>query len=222
VVERQAHWIAEHLGRPDLAPLDPDDIGELAALLSEEHFPAGTTMFRIGDAPTRIAIVRKGAVELSRPLNGRRVVLQILRPGDVIGDVGVFLRLTAPYDGIALEDTLILTVDSVRFHRLLDERPRLARRWMLSVSGRLISYQSRLMELLAGGLEAQIASILVRRAERGVVNLSQSNLAELVGGRRTSVNRVLKRLEDQDLVRVRYGQVEITDETRLAKVAGLE
>ncbi|MCA1845330.1 MAG: helix-turn-helix domain-containing protein, partial [Actinobacteria bacterium] len=112
--------------------------------------------------------------------------------------------------------------DSVRFHRLLDERPRLARRWMLSVSGRLISYQSRLMELLAGGLEAQIASVLVRRAEHGVVNLSQTNLAELVGGRRTSVNRVLKRLEDQDLVRVRYGQVEITDETRLAKVAGLE
>jgi CRP-like cAMP-binding protein len=221
-VERQAQWIAQHLGRPDLAPLDLDDIRELAALLSEEHFPAGATMFRIGDAPTRIGIVRKGAVELSRPLNGRRVVLQILRPGDVVGDLGVFLRLTAPYDGIALEDTVLLTVDSVRFHRLLDERPRLARRWMVSVSGRLMSYQSRLMELLAGGLEAQIASILVRRADRGVVNLSQSNLAELVGGRRTSVNRVLKRLEDQDLVRVRYGQVEITDATRLAKVAGLD
>ena len=222
MVERQARWIAEHLGRQDLAPLDPEDIGELAALLTEEHFPAGTLMFRIGDAPTRVAIVRKGAVELSRPLNGRRVVLQILGPGDVIGDVGVFLRLTAPYDGVALEDTVLLTVDSVRFHRLLDERPRLARRWMLSVSSRLISYQSRLMELLAGGLEAQIASILVRRAEHGVVHLSQSNLAELVGGRRTSVNRVLKRLADQDLVRLRYGQVEITDETRLAKVAGLE
>jgi len=221
-VERQAQWIAQHLGRPDLAPLDPDDIGALAALLGEERFPAGATIFRSGDAPTRIGIVRKGAVELSRPLNGRRVVLQILRPGDVVGDLGVFLRLTAPYDGIALEDTLLLTIDSVRFHRLLDERPHLARRWMVSVSGRLMSYQSRLMELLAGGLEAQIASILVRRADRGVVNLSQSNLAELVGGRRTSVNRVLKRLEDQDMVRLRYGHVEITDETRLAKVAGMD
>jgi CRP-like cAMP-binding protein len=222
VVEHQAEWIARHLGRPDLAPLDPDDVAELAALLSEERFPAGTALFRIGDAPTRIGIVRTGGVELSRPLNGRRVVLQILRPGDVIGDVGVFLRLTAPYDGIALEDTVLLTLDSVRFHRLLDERPRLARRWMVSVSSRLMSYQSRLMEVLAGGLEAQIASVLVRRAERGVVNLSQTNLAELVGGRRTSVNRVLKRLEDQDMVRVRYGQVEITDETRLATVAGLD
>lgn len=221
-VERQAEWIAQCLGRPELAPIAPDDIRELAALICEEWYRAGETVFKMGDAPTRVLIVRRGAVELSRMLNGRRVVMQIVRPGDVIGDVGLFLRKTAPYDGVTLEDTLILSLDSVRFHRLLEQRPRLAWRWLISVSGRLESYQSRLAELLAGGLEAQIASVLVRRADRGVVNLSQSSLAELVGGRRTSVNRVLKRLEEQDLVRVRYGQVEILDEAGLAKAAGLD
>ena len=221
-VERQAEWIAQCLGRPELAPVAPEDVRELAALLREERYRVGAPVFKMGDAPTRVLIVRHGAVELSRMLNGRRVVMQIVRPGEVIGDVGLFLRKTAPYDGVALEDTLILSLDSVRFHRLLEQRPRLAWRWLISLSGRLESYQSRLMELLAGGLEAQIASVLVRRAERGVVNLSQSNLAELVGGRRTSVNRVLKRLEEQDLVRVRYGQVEILDEAGLAKAAGLD
>jgi len=221
-VERQAEWIAQCLGRPELAPLAPEDIQELAALLREERYPTGATVFRMGEAPTRILIVRRGAVELSRMLNGRRVVMQIVRPGDVMGDVGLLLRKTAPYDGVTLEDTVILSLDSVRFHRLLEQRPRLAWRWLISVSGRLESYQSRLMELLAGGLEAQIASVLVRRAEHGVVNLSQSSLAELVGGRRTSVNRVLKRLEEQELVRVRYGQVEILDEAGLAKAAGLD
>jgi CRP-like cAMP-binding protein len=217
----QAQWIARSFGRPELAPLGPDDIDELARLLSEEHYPAGATIFRIGEAPTRIGIVRRGAVELSRNLNGRRVMLQILRTGDAVGDVGVFLRITAPYDGVALEDTLILTIDAVRFHRLLEQRPRLAGRWMTSVSNRLISYQARLMEVLAGGLEAQVASVLVRRADHGVVKLSQSNIAELVGGNRSSVNRVLKRLVDQQLVLVGYGQLQIVDEAGLAKVAGL-
>ncbi|HEV3363658.1 MAG TPA: Crp/Fnr family transcriptional regulator [Acidimicrobiia bacterium] len=217
----QGEWLAQRVGRPELAPLGPEDVDELAALLQEERYPAGTAIFGVGDAPTRIGIVRSGAVELSCTLNGRRVVVQILRPGDVVGDVALFLRMTSPYEGVALQDTVILTVDSLQFHRLLEERPRLARRWMVSISTRLVSYQSRLLELLAGGLEAQIASVLIRRAERGVVKLSQSNLAELVGGRRTSVNRVLKRLEEQGLVRVRYGQVEVIDEPGLAKVAGL-
>jgi CRP/FNR family transcriptional regulator, cAMP and macrophage regulator len=221
VIERHAEWVAQHLGQPDLAPLAPDDIDALAALLQEEHYTAGATVFRTGGPPDRIGIVRHGVIELSRTLNNRRVVVQILRPGDALGDVGVFLRMTVPYEGVALENTLILTIDSVAFHRLLEERPRLALRWLNSISSRLVSYQSRITELLAGGLEAQIASVLVRRAERGVVNLSQSSLAELVGGRRTSVNRVLKRLEEQDLVRVHYGQVEIVDQNRLAKVAGL-
>jgi CRP-like cAMP-binding protein len=220
-LEGHAQWIAEHLGRPELAPLEVDDISELGPLLRENHFAAGETVFRTGEPPTRIGIVRRGAVELSRDLNGRRVVLQILRPGDALGDLGLFLRIAAPYDGTAVENTLILTIDSVRFHRLLEQRPRLAMRWLNSLSDRLVNYQGRLIEVLAGGLEAQIATVLVHRADRGVVKLSQSNLAELVGGCRTSVNRVLKRLEDQNLVRVHYGQVELVDEFGLALVAGL-
>jgi CRP-like cAMP-binding protein len=204
-----------------MAPLGPDDIKQLDALLTEERFPAGATIFGVGEAPTKIGIVRSGTVELSCTLNGRRVVVQILRPGDVVGDIGLFLRMTSPYDGVALTDTVILTMGSLEFNRLLDERPRLARRWMVSISTRLLSYHSRVLELLAGSLEAQIASVLLGRAEKGVVKLSQSNLAELVGGRRTSVNRVLKRLEEQRLLRVRYGQVEITDEVGLSEVAGL-
>jgi CRP-like cAMP-binding protein len=221
-VDRQAEWIAQFFGRPELAPLRFDDIEELVALMREDRYLAGMPVFRMGEAPSRVGIVRSGAVELSRNLNGRRVVIQILRPGDAVGDVGLFLRMTAPYDGVALEDSVVLTFDSVSLHRLLEQRPRLAWRWLVSVSGRMVSYQDRLMELLAGGLEAQIASVLVRRAERGLVKLSQSSLAELVGGRRTSVNRVLKHLEEQKLLRLRYAQIEILDETALAIIAGLE
>jgi CRP-like cAMP-binding protein len=221
-VERAA-WIAGHLGRlsqPDLAPLAPEDAGELAAELREEHYDAGTALFRTGQAPTRIHIVRSGAVELSCALRGRPVVLQILRAGDVVGDVPLFLRVTEPYDAVALEDSRTLSIDSIALHRLLARRPQLAWRWMLSVSSRMASAQGRLVELLAGGLEAQIALLLLDRADHGVVHLRQGILAELVGGRRPSVNRVLKRLEAQGLVRLCYGHVQVVDEPGLAALAG--
>ena len=222
VSSSHAEWIAHWLGPAEQAPLGADDLNELVALLREDHYLAGATVFRMGQAPTRVHIVRRGAVELSRTLRGRRVVLQILRPGDVLGDVSLFLRMRVPWDAVAVEDSLILSVDSVSLYRLLEQRPRLAWRWLHSVSGRVAGFWSRVVELLAGGLEAQVALVLVRRAEDDVVHLSQSHLAELVGGRRTSVNRVLKRLEDQGLVKVHYGQVEILDRAGLATVAGLD
>ncbi len=217
-----AEWIADWLGPGELAPVDADDVNELAALLREDHYPAGAAVFRMGQAPTRVHIVRRGAIELSRNLKDRRIVLQILRPGDVLGDVSLFLRMQVPWDAVALEDSLILSVDSLGLHHLLKQRPNLAWRWLHSVSGRVAGFWFRVVELLAGGLEAQVASVLVRRADGGIVNLSQSSLAELVGHTRTSVNRVLKRLEADGLVQVRYAQVEILDEARLAKTAGME
>ena len=217
-----AEWIAAWLGPGELAPLESDDIRELAALLREDHYSAGATVFRIGQAPARVHIVRSGAIQLTRTLKGRKAVLQILQPGDVVGDISLFLRMQVPWDAVALEDSLILSVDSLSLHRLLKQRPNLAWRWLHSVSGRVAGFWFRVVELLAGGLEAQVASVLVRRADGGIVNLSQSSLAELVGHTRTSVNRVLKRLEADGLVQVRYAQVEILDEARLAKTAGME
>ena len=219
--DKHTEWVADWLGPAELVAGPSDDIGELAALLREDHYPAGATVFRMGQAPTRVHIVRRGAIELSRNLSGRRVVLQILRPGDVVGDVSLFLRMQVPWDAVALEDSLILSADSLSLHRLLKERPGLAWRWLHSVSSRVAGFWNRVVELLAGGLEAQVATVLVRRAEHGVVHLSQTHLAELVGANRSSVNRVLKHLEEQGLLTVSYGQVEILDEAGLVKTAGL-
>lgn len=218
---RHSAWIARCLGRGELAPLSPDDVVELAGELHEQHYPAGATLFRMGEAPAQVHIVHSGAVELSRELHGRRVVLQILGSGDVVGDVPLFVRMTEPFDAVALEDSVLLSIDSVTLYRLLEQRPRLAWRWLQSVSSRMAEVQARLVELLAGGLEAQVASVLARQAENGVVHLNQAVLAELVGGRRTSVNRVLKRLEAQGLLRLRYGQIDVLDEGGLAVTAGI-
>jgi CRP-like cAMP-binding protein len=222
VARKHAEWIAAWLGPGELAPFESDDIGELAALLREDHYSAGATVFRIGQVPTRVHIVRRGAIQLTRTLKGRKAVLQILQPGDVVGDISLFLRMQVPWDAVALEDSLILSIDSLSLHRLLKERPGLAWRWLHSVSSRVAGFWNRVIELLAGDLEAQVAFVLVRRAEHGVVHLSQGHLAELVGGNRSSVNRILKRFEDQGRVKVRYGQVEILDEGELTKAAGLE
>jgi CRP-like cAMP-binding protein len=217
---RHSAWIARCVGRGELAPLNPDDVAELAALLSERTYPAGTVLFRYGQLPARVHIVRRGAVELSRQVGGRRVVLQVLRAGDVFGDVPLLVRMTEPFDARALEDSVVLSADSVALVRLLQRRPRLAQRWLVSLASRMAATHARLVDLLAGGLDAQVASVLTREAEQGVVRLAQSVIAKLLGARRTSVNRILKRFEARGLVRVGYGQVEVVDPAGLLMAAG--
>src|SRR5205823_9785717 len=129
------------------------------------------TVFRMGQAPTRVHIVRSGTIELSRTLKGRRIAIQILRRGDVLGDISLFLRMAVPWDAVALEDSLILSIDSLSLHRLLEQRPRLAWRWLHSVSAHVADFWFRVVELLAGDLAAQVAAVLLHRADHGVVHL---------------------------------------------------
>lgn len=216
-----ATWLACCLGRGSRAPIGEDDIAVLVAEVGEQAHAGGTFVFREGDAAARIHILRAGQVELSRLIGGRRVVLQILRPGDVFGDVPALLGEPEPFDARAVTDSSLLSLDTAELFRLLATRPRLTHRWMVSLAERMSGLQTRLIDLLAGGLEAQVATYLLRAAgSTGLVEISQAQLASMLGAQRTSVQRVLKNLEDAGLVEVGYRRVELVDAAGLASLLG--
>lgn len=210
-------WIACCIGRGRRAPLGQSDVDELAAEFGEQRFAGGAFVFRQGDEAARVHVVRVGSIELSRVINGRRVALQILRPGDVFGDVPAFLGEAEPFDAIALEHCAILSLDTATLFGLIQTRPRVARRWIVSLAERMAGLQERLGDLLAGGLDAQLASVLLREScHGGPVALTQDQLAEMLGAARTSVQRVLKQIECNGLIDMGYRRIHIVDRAGLA------
>lgn len=197
------------------------DVELLVAEFGESHHAGGTFVFRQGDDAARVHVVRTGSVELSRIINGRRVALQLLRPGDVFGDVPAFLGEPEPFDARALEDCAILSLDVAALFAMLERRPQVARRWILSMAERMSGLQHRLGDLLAGGLDAQLASVLLRESADGShVTLTQDQLAEMLGSARTSVQRVLKQLEQQRLIELGYRRIDVIDPAGLSELVG--
>jgi len=117
-----------------------------------------------------------------------------------------------------VEDSVILGIDSLKLFSLLGERPKLARRWLVSVAGRMSEMQDRVSDLLVGNLDRQVASWLLREAGSEGVSVSQQTLAHLLGARRTSVNQSLRRLEEQKLIETGYRYVSVADPDALKAV----
>jgi CRP-like cAMP-binding protein len=209
---RYGTWLACCLSRGPRSPLGESDIALLAEEMGEESYAGGTFVFRQGDPAAKVHVLRTGTVELSKEVKGRRVTLQVLRPGDVFGDVPVFLGDPEPFDARAVEDCIILALDAAALFELLQTRPLVARRWFVSLAERMAGLQSRLVDLLAGGIEAQLASILLREAdEDGRVRATQSSLADMLGVQRSSVQRVLKLLEAAGLIELHYRSIDLVD-----------
>jgi CRP/FNR family transcriptional regulator, cAMP and macrophage regulator len=216
VAIRQAAWVARCVGRGQSAPLLPGDVTALASMLAVRSVPPGSALFREGEPTAGVWIVRDGRVELSVGSGRRRAVVQLLRPGDVDGDIQLLLDMQLPYTGRAVADVTGLFLARADFEELLATRPAVARRWLSSVAQRLAASQARILGLLGGSLTAQAATLLAEEAVDGRVELPQRTLAAMLGVARPSLNKVLKDLERDGLIRISYGAIEVPDRARLA------
>lgn len=217
---REAAWVARCVGRADAAPLGDTDLGALAAYLCPRELPRGAVLFKAGHPPEGVWIVRRGAVELIAGSGRRHVVVSVLRPGDVEGDISLILGKPPPYTARAIEPTTCLFLERGAFERLLLEHPAVNRRWLSSSTTRLADSHARVLQLLGRALREQVASVLLAEADDDHrVRLPQGTLAAMLGVHRPSLNKVLKSFERAGLVEVGRMEVRISDSRRLEHVA---
>lgn len=189
---RQAAWVARCVGRGQSAPLRQEDVTALASTLAVRSFRPGAVLFRGGEEPPGVWIARQGRIELSVGSGSRRAVVQLLRPGDVDGDIQLLLEMPVPYTGRALSEVTCLFLSRGDFEQLLATRPPIARRWLSSVAQRLAASQARVLALLGGPLAAQAARLLAEEAVEGRVEVPQRTLATMLGVQRPSLNKGLR------------------------------
>ena len=216
---RHAAWLARSLGRGDLAPFTEADIRELADSLGLRTVEAGTPLLEQGEEVTFIGVIQRGDVGLYYRSGIRRVMLQRLHEGDVLGDVPYFCRAASPFSARSLTEVDLLRLDDEVLRRLLLTRPAISQRFLYSLATRLERMQRRLLELTQRDLRGQVATLLLNETEEqpGEIRLPQSTLAELLGATRPSVNQVLKAFEKEGLIRLSYRRLEVVDPAGLRR-----
>lgn len=216
---RDAAWVARCVGRGAASPLAASDVAALAGTLVPVELRAGRRLFgpNATDEPG-VWIIRSGHVELAVPSGRGRVVVGVLRPGDVDGDIPLLLGMPLPYTARTLDAVDCLHLTPSDFETLLARHPAIARRWLSSIAQRLATSHERLIALLGRPLPAQLAGLLLDEADDAVVELPQRTLAAMLGVARPSLNKVLKGFERRGHLSVGYGTVRLLDPAALRRV----
>jgi CRP-like cAMP-binding protein len=186
-------------------------VAALAGTLVAKQFSSGSVLFAAGQPPSGVWIVRQGQIELVVGSGRRRVVVDVIRPGDVDGDIPLLLEMPMAYTARALGDSTCLYLDRAAFEGLLATHPNIARRWLSSVAQRVSAGQGRLVALLGRSLPAQVAQLLLDESVDGSVQLAQRTLAAMIGVQRPSLNKVLKDFERVGLIAIHYAGIDLVD-----------
>ena len=210
---RHAAWLAGSLGGRRPSAFTQEDIERLAEAITVVRVPRMTRLLAQGQPVDFVAVIESGQVELSRRIGLRRVVLRILRAGDLLGDTAYLRRSECPFHARALTEVVYVRLADRAVTDLVRTRPALAWALLTNLATRLEAAHRQLARFRRQNLRSRIASLLLdhQDPDGGPVRLPQSTLAQLAGASRSSVNRILKDFEDEGWLRVAYRQVDILD-----------
>ena len=83
----------------------------------EENYTDGQIIFEEGSSGDWIYVIESGAVEISKIMDGEKVVLVVLEPGEVIGELGFITKTPRTATATAVGDTTVGIIDPIFFEQ---------------------------------------------------------------------------------------------------------
>jgi CRP/FNR family transcriptional regulator, cyclic AMP receptor protein len=210
--------------------LDDEAAASLGATLTESKLRRGEVLFSEGDAGDRLYIMTEGKVKLGRSSgDGRENLLAILGPGQMFGELSLFDPGPRSATVTAVTDCTLQSLSHDELARWLDGRPEVARGLLTQLAGRLRRANDVVADLVFSDVPGRVAKALLdlsnrfgRVADDGIHvhhDLTQEELAQLVGASRETVNKALADFASRGWLRLEARSVVILDIERLRRRA---
>lgn len=217
---------------PIFAGAPPAALAALAERLSTESYPKGTVLFHQGDPGDSVLVLETGAIKVSNlSPDGREVVMALLGPGEMLGELSIFDSGVRTADATAIEDTTALVLSHDVFRPFLEEHPAVAIHLLEVLAVRLRETNEALQDAIFSDVPGRLAKRFVDLAERyGVADgdgedtlidlaLTQEQLAQMVGAARESVNKAVASFVSRGWVAMRGRKYVVTDRASLIRRA---
>jgi cAMP-binding proteins - catabolite gene activator and regulatory subunit of cAMP-dependent protein kinases len=215
---------------PLFSALDAEAAAALRASMAEMRVQRGGIIFAEGEAGERMYVVLDGKVKLGHTSpDGRESLLAVLGPGEVFGELSLFDPGPRTATATAVTDTVVVGLGHADLRPWLTGRPEVAESLLQALAQRLRRTNEALADLVFSDVPGRVAKQLLDLADKfgqpgpdGVLvhhDLTQEELAQLVGASRETVNKALADFTQRGWVEVDQRQVLLIDMERLARRA---
>jgi CRP/FNR family transcriptional regulator, cyclic AMP receptor protein len=211
--------------------LDDDAATALKATMIPVEVARGGVLFNEGDPGDRLYVINEGKIKLGATSgDGRETLLAILGPGEMFGELSFFDPGPRNATAVALTDASLLGVGHVDLEPWLTGRPEVAASLLGSLARRLRRTNEAMADLVFSDVPGRVAKALLELSGKfGVPNpdgsthvvhdLTQEELAQLVGASRETVNKALADFQNRGWLRLEQRGVDIVDAERLGRRA---
>ena len=215
---------------PLFCALDDQAAETLLATMSRSRLERGDILFHEGDQGDRLYVIAEGKMKLGRTsTDGRENLLAILGPGEMFGELSLFDPGPRSATVTAVTETQLVSMGHDQLKEFLGQRPGVALTLLSALAGRLRKTNDVVADLVFSDVPGRVAKALLDLADRfgrpvddGVHvhhDLTQEELAQLVGASRETVNKALADFASRGWLRLEPRSVLLLDVERLRRRA---
>src|SRR5256714_12805836 len=133
-------------------------------LASLEHLvrkhPAGTVLFREGDAGRSMYVIRSGKVSITKHIADSEITLAMLGPGEFFGEMALLEGLPRSAGATVVEEALLIEVEQGAFATVVRRNSEIAVRLMRRLSSRLREADRQIQALMSRSGAARALSLV--------------------------------------------------------------
>jgi CRP/FNR family transcriptional regulator len=183
--------------------------------IEKDHF-----LFLDNDLADRLYYIKKGQVKITKMTeDGKELVLYIFQEGDLIGELGISPESRYTYSAKVTRNCEAGVIQQKDLETIIWQHGEVAVEFMKWMSNMHAITRSKFRDLMLYGKKGALCSTLIRLANSygimtpdGIVlsqHFTNTDLAELVGTSRETVNRMLSQLKKEDVIAFHEGNIKI-------------
>lgn len=183
--------------------LPPDYLTRLASICWLKKLKKRELLFSEGQEGFGFFLLLKGAIKVFRTSEaGKEVVIRLIKPGEVFGEVILFEEKIYPANARAIQDSTVLIIPKKQIYELLEKKP--FRHAFIGMLFKKLHYlNQRLFMLTLQNVPERFFSFLITqygKRDQYVINISKKEIAETLGIKPETFSRLLAELQRQEKI----------------------
>jgi CRP/FNR family transcriptional regulator, cyclic AMP receptor protein len=210
--------------------VDSTAADELAKEMETVEVRKGEVLFNEGEPGDSLYIVLSGRIKVGRrAADGRQNLIALMGPSDMVGELSLFDPGPRTATATAVVDSRLARLRKQALRPWLTNRPEIAEQLLRVLARRLRRTNNTVADLIFTDVPGRVAKNLLQMAgqfgsrDGGVLrvthDLTQEEMAQLVGASRETVNKALADFASRGWLRLDGKSVIILDPERLARRA---
>lgn len=205
--------------------LGPDELAEVAAIVSQKKLQKGEILFFEGDPATGFYVLLSGKMRVYKASpEGKEYTLHIIKTGQIFAEAAIFKGDHIPANAAAMEPSEVAFFPKAAFLDLLQKSPQISIKIIASLSSFVRDFNRQLEELSLKEVPARICAYLLDiYYQTGKVDIhldiSKTELANHLGTISETLSRNLRKLKELRAIDVERQKISLIDIPLLEEIA---